>query len=1329
MRAKNSRNQNTHVATNSFDNYSGKIISICCLLIFFTAFVLPIKAQSNVTGGLQGFIYIDDQKTPARRARVKIISSDTKIPLGTAETNDQGYFSRPDIPPGSLDIEITLDNYVTKKLTYDRFSLGIFNDFLPPQVLEKVSNVAVNTNPNSSATPTNVSALTADNPLGIALETQRGGSFNDSEVRTLPLGGQTLVRTFDELALLLPGVASAPEPIGNNVGPGIGPGVGTSGQFSVNGLSSRANNFMIDGSDNNDEDIGVRRQGFFSLIPQPIESIQEFQIITLLAPAQYGRNLGGQVNAVSKSGTSNIRGTLYAFFNSDRLNARNFFDFKGDTSPLALTAGGKPVTINNAQAFVQNPAGNKDSLTLLQGGGVLSGPIVPERTFFFAAAEGQLLNAVRESHFAVPTVEQRGFLGSGASGINLSASGSQTTILRPTTESGNLIFSLFPFPNDPNGVYGRNTLTQVLPADARGKVISGRVDHYFSLFGARTQTLTARYNYTDDSRDLPVTGGAIFSSLKSQVRTDNFSTYLTGELTDNLSNLLRFSWGRTRLRFKEIRDNSFLLPTSASFGDPAQSRFLLNARLLNNTTLPNSSAVSYSASAVEPNTEQRLGAVGQVIIGGFSPVGVDVFNFPQQRVNNTFQIADTVRSNAVKNHNLAFGTDIRRTFLDSDLPRNSRPLITFYGAPNFAGNSIPVTRTTFLAPGNTACGQPGTVGNALGCSTIASAGSLQGLGSFISPLDLAAVGAPTGFFQSLVEPGKDARINLGYYQYNFFAQDDWRVRYNLSISYGLRYEYNTPPKEADEKIEGIFRQPLPKVAVPDLTTVGNPIIVPDIISGLNQFIDGRSGIYDADRNNFAPRFGLAYSPTDSTVIRGGYGTYYDQILGSVVSQSRNVFPTFTTVNFGGGLPCYLFSIANGVCPVTLSPNNNGFVFNLLTPTANPTARGVRAGTLNTLDSNDIRGAFGFLHLAKNGNGSPFGATLPARKLDTPMSHQYHAGIEQKLFKRDMFLSVSYVGTTGRNLLRFTTPNLGSNYIVRINELSILTAPSTVSGYESSVPTLRGFTFDPSANGLGRGRPTANVGNINQFETTGRSQYHSLQFQLRGGFKSSNQALQYQVNYTLGQVKDDVSDVFDLAGSSALPQNSLNFAGEYASSNFDVRHKVAYSLIYDLPQLKNENQFVRGVLGGWQIAGSGRIQTGQPFTVNSIFDVNLDGNLTDRLNNTSFISENGGNNAQVLVNSSGSNVQLQSMLAAVGSDGSIGRNSFRGRSLLNLDLSFNKRFSITERQNLQFRVDVFNFINRANFAIPVHFLEAPSFGQAVDTVTPGRRVQFALKYLF
>ncbi len=1272
------------------------LISICTCLS-------PAFGQSNVTAGLQGYVYVDNNSTPAVNARVRIVSADTQVPIGTAITNEHGYFVRPDIPPGRYNIVISLDGYVEKSIVYEKASLGMFNDFIPPQVLQRATT-AVTTNP----TPT-PQAISTDTLAGIPLETQRGASFGDSQVSSIPLGGKSLIRSFDELALLAPGVAAAPEPIGNSVGPGVGAGVGTSGQFSVNGLNSRSNNFLIDGSDNNDEDIGVRRQGFFSLVPQPIESVQEFQIITLLAPAQYGRNLGGQVNVVSRSGTSEPHGALYGFFNSDRLNARNYFDFKGDTPARALSAGGRPVTLDGSPLLVQNPAGGEDSLTLFQGGGVLGGPIVKEKTFFFVAAEGQVLNATRESHFAVPTVEQRGFLGSGATGI--ATIGAAPRSLRPTTESGNLIFSLFPFPNDPNGVYGANTLTQLLSADGRGAVLSGKVDHYFSAFGSRLQTFTARYNFTNDSKELPVTGGGIFSGLKSKVRTDNFSTYLTGDISDGLTNLFRFSWGRTRLGFNEIRDTSFLRPSSFS----SQSAFLLNAPSLSNNTAPGSgNTVNYTT--IAPTTEPKLGAIGQVIIGGFSPVGVDVFNFPQGRVNNTLQFADTLRTSAFRGHNFAFGADIRHTQLQSDLPRNSRPLITFYGAPNFSGSSLAVTETILSTGG--VIGTPTPVGSI-------------NVGNFISPLDLVAAGAPTGYFQSLVAPDANAAIDLRYYQLNFFAQDDWRVQPNLLISYGLRYEYNTAPKEADRKIESTFSAALP----------------PEV-AGLGSFINGRDSIFEADRNNFAPRFGVAYSPSTSTVIRGGYGLYYDQILGAVVSQSRNVYPTFTTVNFGGGLPCYLFRFSDQLCPFTLSPNNNGFVFNLLTPPNNPQVPAVVPGTLNT--SNIGRGVplsvlstlFPLNQAGSPGSvrsGSPFGATLPANELDSPMAHQYFLGVEQQLGRSNTFLSISYVGTTGRNLLRFTTPNLGSNYVLRVNEVSLLSFDPSVTGappYFSSVPTLRGFSYDPSTSVAallaGAGRPSNgsssvnNVGPITQFETTGRSQYHSVQFQLRGRL---GKELQYQANYALAKAKDDVSDVFDLAGSPALPQNSLTFAGEYAASNFDVRHKFAYSLVYDLPRLQGASALTRAFLGGWQVTSAGRFSSGQPFTVNSIFDVNLDGNLTDRLNDTSLLSANDGNDPVVLSTSAASSAQLQTMLAPVGSSGSVGRNSFRGRSLIDLDLAFSKRFSFNERQGLQFRVEIFNFLDRANFALPVRFLEAPGFGRSVDTVTPGRRIQLALKYQF
>src|SRR5206468_3591258 len=152
----------------------------------------------------------------------------------------------------------------------------------------------------------------------------RAQNFDEIQLSSLPLPG---IRTFDTLALLAPGVTEPPQSISDTPGPGLGAGVGTSGQFSVNGMRARANNFTIDGSDNNDQDVAVRRQGFLSLLSQSVDSIQEFQISTLLWDSDMGRNLGSQVNAVTKSGGSRLHAQLYGFLTDSHLNARNFFDY------------------------------------------------------------------------------------------------------------------------------------------------------------------------------------------------------------------------------------------------------------------------------------------------------------------------------------------------------------------------------------------------------------------------------------------------------------------------------------------------------------------------------------------------------------------------------------------------------------------------------------------------------------------------------------------------------------------------------------------------------------------------------------------------------------------------------------------------------------------------------------------------------------------------------------------------------------------------------------------------------------------------------------------
>jgi hypothetical protein len=1230
-----------------------------------------VYAQDTVTGAFEGTVTNSETGAIIPGASIEIINQQTgqAIPK-TSDT--RGRFYQGLLSPGIYLIRVSAAGFQTREVR-QRLFITRTGEIVPvPVALDPAPVVAP-----AAATPTPVPQTEVDTDVRArvnASDARQGGAFTEEEVSTLPLGATTLARTFDELTLLLPGVAPPPQTLGSVAGPGIGAGVGSAGQFSVNGLRSRANNFTVDGSDNNDEDIGVRRQGFVSLVPQPIESIREYQAITLLAPAQFGRNIGAQVNAVSKSGGSEHHGTLYGFLNTSQLNARNPFDTANGNDTFALTAGNnqsvevgnvvfssdaEPMFLNLRPLTVTNQSGGEDSFTLGQGGFVLGGPLKRDRVFYFISAEGTRANATREESFAVPTVDERGFGGTGATGLPLGLIDPNEPFRAfPTSVDGDAIFSLFPFPNNPGGVYGKNTFTQALPAGGRGVIASAKIDANFKLAG-RGQTVTERYNFTEDSRFIPVTGGAIFSTLKPRVRTQNNSFYLNSELsgansTRPLFNQLRLSYGRTSLNFAEVRDTTFQVPSARLPNVP----FLLNAPYLVNGTLPdtpftpNTGSVIYGALPV--TAEAELGPVGQVSIAGFSPLGVDVFNFPQQRVNNTYQIADTLTLRAA-DHSLAFGTDIRRTELSSDLPRNARPLITFNGAPDIR------------------IGQDNEIVVA---------------GGFINAVDLAAAGAASGFFQTLAT--RESDIGLRFYQYNFFGQDTWRVRRNLSLSFGLRYEYNSPPGERQRRIESSFD-------APELSEA----------PGLRDFIGGRRRIFEPDRSNFAPRFGVAYAPNifgadRLTVFRAGYGIFYDQILGAVVSQSRNVFPNFLTVNFSGGFGNLIAGRDNELGRLQLlNPSNLGIV---------------REGTLNRINPElSTAQLVNLVNRVVTGEEEPtssiFGATLPARVLKLPRAHHYTFSVEQQL-SRNTVLSIAYVGTLGQNLLRFSTPNLGLNSILVPLDFRVSQEDDPEDGVQ---PQVFGISLAPEG-----GRPNPDAGFVSRFETTARSRYDSMQLQLRGRLRRT---LQYQAAYTFGKALDEVSDVFDLAGAFALPQDSRNFEAERAPANFDVRHRFSYNFVYDLPEV--QGRVARLIFRNLQLAGTGSYQTGQPFTVNSIYDVNLDGNLTDRLNTTAGLARTGDRRRPLRLTTGDPN----SLLAPVGENGAVGRNTFRAGGILDLNLALVKRFRVREGQDILFRMDAFNFINRANYGIPVRFLEAPGFGQATSTATPMRRIQFALKYSF
>ncbi|MBI1760760.1 MAG: carboxypeptidase regulatory-like domain-containing protein [Acidobacteria bacterium] len=1299
--------------------------------------VTLVATIDTITGTLEGKVLSSENGPGVPDVVVRAINEETGNPR-SRRTNEAGFYSIPLLPVGKYRIEAEKSGFVVKAGTPPvKVNLNQVRVIVPDIILEPVGAtppvVAVQPpTPTPAPTPaatTNPAALGSTGQLTNQTDAARRSNADESQLLALPLADS---RTFDVLATLAAGVASPPQ-VAGVAGPGIGAGIGTAGQFAVNGQRARSNNFTVDGSDNNDEDVGVRRQGFTALVPQSIESVKEIQIVTSLWDAEAGRSSGSQVNAVSRSGTNKVHGTLYDFFNHNALNARNFFDYSSDKAPsFALTArairdytNGQPdcgnpcrripVTIRNSTnpnegpipIVRPNPSLGEDQFQRNLGGGAIGFPLHKDKTFFFGSYERQDVKARQEHHFSVPNVNQRGFLGFGASGFVVN----NRDVYFPTSPVGDSVFSLFPLPNNPLGPYGENTFTQVLPADGVGTIFSAKVDHSFSAWG-KEYTATARYNFTNDERIVPAVGGAIYASLIPRVGTQNVSLFLNSELSTTLSNQLRASYGRTRLRFTEKRDAA-LRP---SFYAPKEG-FLLNTGYtfnnVNPLVAPNFVDYVRDAGTV---TDQALGTVGQLIVAPFSPLGTDVNLFPQARANNTIQVADAL-TQASGRQTLKYGFDLRRTQLNSFLNRNYRPQVVFGGAPDL---------TAFFpqAPAR----------------NISQDGPTPG---FFSGTDFAALGLPSNITQALALNTPDSTIGLRFWQLNFFLNDNWRARRGLTLDFGVRYELNTVPNEINQRIEQTFALNQLPANDPNLRIVNiyaNPqrVYDPTVLTGaLNntlaayrRVLGNRQDIYEADFNNVAPRFGLAWDPlahsktqAGKTVVRAGFGVYYDLNLGSVVSQSRNVFPTFIPVNIDANT--FGYAQARFWTPLggTYGLFNPRFV-NIGIQNANATVETsiIGAGQLNAIrvPNGVVQQLLGLLFdpaaanpdIRPSGGGLAF--TLPDKNLRSPYTLQYNLQFEREL-SNNLLVNLAYVGTKGVKLTRFRTPNGGPNSInIPFDILGLLPNPRLTL----ALPPL-GDLNSPRPT-----RPNAQLGAYTIFDSTAASNYHSLQASLT---KRYAQGFQFTAAYTWSHAIDDVSDVFDVAGAFALPQDDRNLLAERASANFDVRHRFVWSAVGNVPLLHyfNDSKGVTGVLfGNWQFASLSAYQTGQPFTVNSSYDINLDGNLTDRLDRLTGLQMLDDRQQRLALTAN-----PVTLLAGLGQNGRIGRNTFRAAGVFKTDLAVFKNFRLREGQSLVFRVEAFNLWNRTHFAIPVRVLEAPSFGRSTETLFNARQIQFALKYVF
>ena len=319
------------------------------LFLLLSVFATILSAQT-FRGTLLGTV-ADASGAVVPAAAITVKNMDTGV-TRTTQSNSEGEFTVPELPVGRYSVDVTKAGFAPYHAEGINIEVaGQVNLTVPLQTGSQKEVVVVNENA--------LQVETTSNTLGATLTT--------SDVKNLPVNG----RDYTKLIYLTPGVTGSPDQISDSPG--------SFGTFSVNGARGRSNNFLLDGTDMNDgyrNDPAVNEAGVFGAPATilPIDAVSELRVLSNFEP-EYGRNAGGVINIVTKSGTNQFHGTAAEYFRNNALDARNYFNPKGQT---------------------QAPFHNN------QFGGSIGGPIIRNRTFFFFDYEGQRESVGTVSQACVP---------------------------------------------------------------------------------------------------------------------------------------------------------------------------------------------------------------------------------------------------------------------------------------------------------------------------------------------------------------------------------------------------------------------------------------------------------------------------------------------------------------------------------------------------------------------------------------------------------------------------------------------------------------------------------------------------------------------------------------------------------------------------------------------------------------------------------------------------------------------------------------------------------------------------------------------------------------
>ncbi len=530
-----------------------------------------------------------------------------------------------------------------------------------------------------------------------------------------------------------------------------------------------------------------------------------------------------------------------------------------------------------------------------------------------------------------------------------------------------------------------------------------------------------------------------------------------------------------------------------------------------------------------------------------------------------------------------------------------------------------------------------------------------------------------------------------------FLQDSWRMKSNLTLNLGVRWDlmeywsekYNQIPTFLPGRQSTVYPNGLPGLVYP--TDPGVPTtLVPS-------------------SNRFSPRIGLAWSPNGApgflnkivgqgkTSIRAGYGIFYSVIEGNTMAIDEPQ-------------PPYGLSYTSPAPPLFATPYMSA-------------ATGTFLGNPFPLDFPPLNAT------ASHPNPSQqFGSFIPVAGMTAPVpwdtypyNENYFFSIERQITDTTLF-SISYVGSQAHHLLLVYSANPGIPALcLSLSQPSAVAPGSPVCGPfgENNVyTTAAGQTINGTRSGLG-----PDYENDDYDASIGNSNFNSLQVSLR----HTSGRLNFSLAYTYSKSIDQASSISD-------PGNPFNFSATRALSAFNLTNNFVASYLYQIP-LERISSHYQAVTKGWAISGITRATSGFPVTMREDGDNSLQGSVPNGVNNHSLDLPDY-NGLPLILNSNPRNGLPYFNIAAftinaLGTPGNASRRGFSGPGELNFDLALLRNFRFTETKALQFRLEAFNAFNHAEFFGPAAVSGDQSsalFGQVIKAQPP-RLVQIALKFTF